>query len=280
MVQRKFVKTWHTWDSSWYNPHWHGKTYGLEVDPWSAVEPVPYLCAVSLSSNCEEFSEPKRTTREMHTKTSQSGSPRNLAHVNKFSILAPDDNEFTGEGCTPMHTSRNNGNAVCTAALETKLSFHRGFGTSMLNDHQVPYLAASGGDSRGVHHVSGSGWRSLSAITGRRSAERVAPESLAENVPLMETEASRQGPTYHTADGGAIKNKGAKTVTMYSETGDQYRARYPITDVTRPLNSVSRVCDQGKMCCSRRLEVGSSIVRLVGTCGFLGNTECMCCTHG
>ena len=27
------------------------KTYGLEVDPWSAVEPVPYLCAVSLSSS-------------------------------------------------------------------------------------------------------------------------------------------------------------------------------------------------------------------------------------
>ena len=33
--------------------------------------------------------------------------PRNFAHVNRFSILAPDDNEFTGEGCTPMHTSRS-----------------------------------------------------------------------------------------------------------------------------------------------------------------------------
>ena len=36
-----------------------------------------------------------------------------------------------------------------------------------------------------------------------------------------------------------------KTVTMYSETGDQCRARCQITDVTRPLNSVSRVRDQG-----------------------------------
>ena len=41
---------------------------------------------------------------------------------------------------------------------------------------------------------------------------------------------------YHTADGDVIKNKGEKNVTMYSETGDQYRARYQITDVTRPLN--------------------------------------------
>ena len=57
---------------------------------------------------------------------------------------------------------------------------------------------------------------------------------------LVEPEASRQGQTDHTADGGVIKNKGEKTVTMYSETGDQYRARYQITDVTRPLNPVSR----------------------------------------
>ena len=61
----------------------------------------------------------------------------------------------------------------------------------------------------------------------------------------METEASRQGQTYHTADGGVIKIQGEKTVTMYSEDGDQFRARYQITDVTRPLNSISRVCDQG-----------------------------------
>ena len=52
------------------------------------------------------------------------------------------------------------------------------------------------------------------------SAECVAPESIAKNIP--ETEASRQGQTYHTADGGVIKNKGEKTVTMYSETGDTW----------------------------------------------------------
>ena len=34
-----------------------------------------------------------------------------------------------------------------------------------------------------------------------------------------------------------------KTVTMYSQNGDQYRARYQIID--RPLNSVCRICDQG-----------------------------------
>ena len=125
--------------------------------------------------------------------------------------------------------------------------------------------------------MSGSGWRRLSAIMDSGSAECVAPESLAKSVPLMETGASRQGQTYHTTDGGVVKKKGEKTVTMYSETGDQYRARYQITDVTRNLNSVSRVCDQGN---NVLFKVGSSIMRLVGTRGFLRNMECMCCSHG
>ena len=63
--------------------------------------------------------------------------------------------------------------------------------------------------------MSGSGWRRLSAIMHSGSAECVAPESISKNIPLVGTEASRQGQTYHTADGGVIKNIGEKTVTMY-----------------------------------------------------------------
>ena len=46
------------------------------------------------------------------------------------------------------------------------------------------------------------------------SAECVAPESIAKSIPLVETEASRQGQTYHTADGGVINNKCEKAVTV------------------------------------------------------------------
>ena len=161
--------------------------------------------------------------------------------------------------CTRQGLSANNENAVTNELMnadammnelmnvtvsETEVSNHRGSGTSKLNAHQVSYLAALGGDSRGVHRVSGYGWRRLSAIMDSGSAECLAPEGIAKSVPLMETEASRQGQTYHTPDGGVIKNKREKIVTMYSETGDQHPARYQI-DVTRPLSSVSRVCDQG-----------------------------------
>ena len=52
----------HTSDISWHHANWLGQTYGLEVDPWTAVAVVPHLCAVSFSSSCEEFSEPKQTS--------------------------------------------------------------------------------------------------------------------------------------------------------------------------------------------------------------------------
>ena len=125
------------------------------------------------------------------------------------------------------------------------MTCHRTFNVSQSNAHHVSYLAKSEVDSKGLHHVGDSGWNRVSAIMDSGSAECVALETIARNIPFMETETSRQGQTYHTADGGVIKNKGEKTVTMYSEDGDQFRAGYQITDVTRPLNSISRVCDQG-----------------------------------
>ena len=37
----KWSNSGHAWDNSCHNSNWHGKTCGLEVDPWAAVEPVP-----------------------------------------------------------------------------------------------------------------------------------------------------------------------------------------------------------------------------------------------
>ena len=74
----------------------------------------------------------------------------------------------------------------------------------------------------------------------------MAPEDIARNTPLMETEASRQRQTSHTADGGVIKNKGGEHCGRCTQRGETSFVRgYQITDVTRPFNSVSRVYDQG-----------------------------------
>ena len=193
----KWSNPGHTWDKSWYHPTWHCKTYGLEVDPWAAVEAVPYLCAVSLKPGCEEFSESKNVVRGARTYISQTKSPRNFAHVSKISILASDDEESPCECDAAKHVTRIQcqpwkGGGVrgdecsccderadeCMTAPETKDSSHqRGSGPSKLSAHQVSYLAKSE-DSKGVHQVGGSGWRSVSAIMDLGSAECVAPEDI------------------------------------------------------------------------------------------------------
>ena len=148
--KRKWSNPGHTLDNSWYQSNWHRKAYGLQVDPWSAVEPVPHLCAVSLYSSCEDFSEPKRMSRGTPIKKLQSGSSRNFAHVNKISNLASDDDESPGQRCASKHTStiqcqqRRYGDE---RGDETKISQSPKTGTSELNAQQVSYLAASGGDS-------------------------------------------------------------------------------------------------------------------------------------
>ena len=90
---------------------------------------------------------------------------------------------------------------------QNKATCHRTFNTSHSDANHVSYLAKSEVDSKGVHHVNDSGWKRVSAIMDSGSAECVVSETIARNIPLMETETSRQGQTYHAADGGVIKNK-------------------------------------------------------------------------
>ena len=183
-----------------------------------------------------------RERRERERQTKILPSVKEYTNANRFSSLEESENEFSCENCTSAHTS----NAQCQQWVDERGGACTANKSSLKQSaHQVSYLAVSGGDRKGVHHVGGSGWRRLSAIMDSGSAECVAPQDIARNTPLMETESSRQGQTYHTADGGVIKNKGEKIVTMYSERCDQFRARYQITDVSRPLNSVNRFCDQG-----------------------------------
>ena len=68
---------------------------------------------------------------------------------------------------------------------------HRKFNASPSDAHHVSYLAKFEMDSKGDHHVGDPGWKRVSAIMDSGSAECMALETIARNIPLMETEASR-----------------------------------------------------------------------------------------
>ena len=68
---------------------------------------------------------------------------------------------------------------------ETRVSSHQGgSGPSKQSAHQVSYLAVSGGDSKGVHNVSGSGWRRASVIMCLGSAKCVVLEDIANCISI------------------------------------------------------------------------------------------------
>ena len=138
-------------------------------------------------------------TRETHTETLHSGSSRNAALTTKSPM----------ESAILLNTRQelrvNHGDAVVNEVMNADVVMKELM--NALQPLRQHFPVTEHPASRGVHHVTGSGWRRLSAIMDSGSAECVAPESIAKTIPLVETEASRQGQTCHTADGGVIKNK-------------------------------------------------------------------------
>ena len=91
------------------------ETYGLGVDPWSAVEAVPFLCAVSLNSSCEESSEPKRMSKR---------NTQENAAVWEFKKCCSDENESHGECSTSnarQELSVNHGDAVVNEVMNANV---------------------------------------------------------------------------------------------------------------------------------------------------------------
>ena len=125
-------------------------------------------------------------TRGTRTKTSQL--------VNKFSVFPPDDNEFTGEGCTSLHTSRSQcqkrkcGDEGVDECLrdDERVGECIAVSETLFQSARIRHIKAERstglvlcGIRRRVHDVSGDGWRRLSAIMDSGSAECVAPASVA-----------------------------------------------------------------------------------------------------
>ena len=77
------------------------------------------------------------------------------------------------------------------------------------------------------------------------AAESVAPSDMAPWVPIKEFDGSRAGRKYISASGEVLQNLGEKMVSVYTNEGMPAEATFQVADVTRPLCSIARVCDQG-----------------------------------
>ena len=73
----------------------------------------------------------------------------------------------------------------------------------------------------------------------------IAPPSLATGVVVEESEMSRKGQSFVSADAGRIENQGQQSLHVTTNEGREVMTTVQIGDVCRPLMSVSQVCDKG-----------------------------------
>jgi len=103
------------------------------------------------------------------------------------------------------------------------------------------------------------GWEQMSILVDSGSTETVAPESALAGYELKSTDWSESGKGYSAANGTDIPNLGEKVVRAQTESGMWCTMRFQICSVTKPLGSVSRICQAGSRVVFQPPEEGSYI---------------------
>ena len=88
-------------------------------------------------------------------------------------------------------------------------------------------------------------WVRFSSVMDSGCVDSIAPPELAEHVPVVPSAGSRRGQKYAAASGHNLSNLGEQSLSVVSDLGTEYNRKYQIAEVTRPLDSVSEVCDSG-----------------------------------
>ena len=77
------------------------------------------------------------------------------------------------------------------------------------------------------------------------AAEHVIGPKIVPHVPVQTSEGSKKGVHYVAANGTKMVNQGEQVVSATTGSGQRCRFKLQVTDVHRPLMSVSRICDAG-----------------------------------
>ena len=77
------------------------------------------------------------------------------------------------------------------------------------------------------------------------AAEHVIGPKIVPHVPVQTSEGSKKGVHYVAANGTKMVNQGEQVVSATTGSGQRCRFKLQVTDVHRPLMSVSRLCDAG-----------------------------------
>ena len=96
-----------------------------------------------------------------------------------------------------------------------------------------------------ITRVEDGGWQKIKGVMDSGASESVAHPSMCPQYVVTSSEGSRSGQKYVSASGDVIANLGEQLLDVETEDGMATKIRYQSADVSRPLNSVSEICDAG-----------------------------------
>jgi hypothetical protein len=89
------------------------------------------------------------------------------------------------------------------------------------------------------------GGHELTITIDSGASENVIGPNMLPSVPVVESEGSKEGVMYVTANGTVMPNRGEQHVHVMTKEGHKCMLNMQVTDVKKPLMSVARICDAG-----------------------------------
>ena len=88
-------------------------------------------------------------------------------------------------------------------------------------------------------------WIRIESVVDSGASAPVAPPSMAPGHPIRPSEGSKRGQKYTSASNHKLPNLGEQLLQAQSEEGEQMEVLFQKADVSRPLVSVSALCEMG-----------------------------------
>ena len=89
------------------------------------------------------------------------------------------------------------------------------------------------------------GWHQIEVVLDSGAADSVCPKEMCPQYAVEDSDASRAGVYYTGANGGKLYNLGQTHVPVALDNGARAMATFQVAEVSRPLMSVSKVCEMG-----------------------------------
>jgi hypothetical protein len=88
-------------------------------------------------------------------------------------------------------------------------------------------------------------WVKVDSVMDSGASAPVAPPQMMPSIPIEQSEGSRRGQCYASASKHKLMNLGQQKIKACTEAGEETEVLFQIADVSKPLVSVSAICERG-----------------------------------